>query len=108
MAVHLEADGQLFGFVDGGGSRGVNREIGPHAALVKIHAIENLLAISGRSVGFGTGEFKGQAVPVVGSDSGPKAACELIAKACAHGVALVLRYPEAAGDIAERAGCVVA
>ncbi len=88
----------MLGFVDVGAGRGVDLERGIDAAAIEIDAIQDLLAVLGESGGRVAVELKWQAGVKLNSAGDPEARSDLIANACAKGVALILRIREMAGE----------
>ena len=87
--------------VDFGAEGGVDREGWLDAAFVEVDAVEDLLAVGCGGVCFGAFEFEGEAAAVFAADGAPNALGEVVAEAGANGVALILRDPETAGDVAD-------
>src|SRR5580704_8411331 len=71
LHVGLDAHLQFFGAPEIGAEGGINRQGGAHAALGKVHAIHNLLAVLRQGVLLGASELKRKSAAVFPADTTP-------------------------------------
>src|SRR5271166_4205736 len=99
LAVGLKVESEFVGLIKLSAEGGVDGEGGLDVSAREVDAIDDRLAVLGQRLLVGSGEIKGQATAIFGAGGNPHTRNQLITKAGADGVALILRIGEVSGEL---------